>query len=362
MALIVVPRYGIARVLAACAIGWLLAGTTAADMDCPTARNSAEAAICGNKELMALDKQLNEAYKQALEQSSSPDWLEKDQRKWLKKRDRTASSGAEWLHTLYQDRIETLQCEPWRKLSNTVLTEPKTDPAYPDVWDFVPPKGEELHHVVLLPDGDVGLELYNPKTDTMRAQRMFFDRPLSFDDRCRIRENIGMPPFGPAPLTNGHAVMSVGFGGVRPNGCYAGLESNVVIYANQDLTNILVNKTLLYLLNKPVHWQTKPGCYEGPSFDYRVVSLGHLKFVPLPDGTFLVVQLFGDFVGISDFVVRFDEQFQSRSHLLNDRLFVVDGIDESASKYGDRASGDLSLWKIQRDLYRRLMDIKNGRK
>jgi hypothetical protein len=190
----------------------------------------------------------------------------------------------------------------------------------------------------------------------MRFQRLFFDRPLSQEDQCRIADNVGMSNTR-VQLRDGRVIMNLGFGGVRPNGCYAGLENHVAIYADPSQTKKIFDKTFLYILDKPRHWTPRPDCNEGPAFDYRILSLGRLQLLPLPDGTFLV----GEFYDNS-FLLRFDNQFESKAQgdLLNTKLFVVDGVGTEG--YGDRASGDLNLARLHRDLYLRLMDLKKQSK
>jgi hypothetical protein len=253
-------------------------------------------------------------------------------------------------------------CDPFRKLTDSPPGEVKEIPVYPDVWDFVPDpaRGEEIRRMVLLPDGDVGLGFYSQKEDKWRFQRLFFNRPLSEEDQCRIEGNVGTANTR-AKFPDGRIIWSMGSAGWRSNGCYDGLEGQVVMYADESQKKILTHKTFLYILDKPRHWKPKPNCYEGPAFDYRIVSLSQLDLLPLPDGTFLVADLYGIYSGVAQFIVRFDGSFQSKSRFLNDKLFVVNGVQTGAGEYGERANGDFNLSRLHRDLYRRLMNIKEGK-
>jgi hypothetical protein len=250
-------------------------------------------------------------------------------------------------------------CVQWRKLRNSPPTVIKEVTAYPDVWDFAPDaiRGERIQQMVLLPDGDVGLFLVGDGGKTGQYRRMFFNKPLSEEDRCRIANNVGMSRTS-ATLSNGHYIMNLGFGGTRPNGCYAGLEDSVAIYADDSRETKVIQKTLLYILDRPRRWNPKPHCYEGLAFDYRIVSLSLSRFLSLPDGTFVLAQLHGERAGVSPFIVRLDQQFKTKSRLINQRFFIMDSAQVFAGQYGSREGGDLNLARLHQDLYTRLMEMK----
>ena len=93
---------------------------------------------------------------------------------------------------------------------------------------------------------------------------------------------------------------------------------------------------------------------DGPSFYYRVRAVA-AGFLPLKDGTFLLVSRNGD-----GHIIRFDENFQTKSKLMNNKFFWMDTDELSRfeAKYGDRADGDKNLKQLYADLYELLMNRK----
>jgi len=72
--------------------------------DCAKATTTIEKMICADAELSRLDLELGRLYEIALKQAPKPERLLKQQRTWLKERDRCADVAG--LRLTYQDRID----------------------------------------------------------------------------------------------------------------------------------------------------------------------------------------------------------------------------------------------------------------
>lgn len=362
-----VRRDGKRKLAVLCAVATLLSANTAFALDCVKARTPAEKTICSNSALQQLDSELNAVYRDALKASSDPKVLSAAQRVWLKKRDAMASAGFFTLQSAYIARINTLRTLRCESLSKPASSRPpglKAAPAYPDVWEFMPNSGQELTGMVLLPDGDVGLRLNNEKSGEVGFKRFFFDRPLTPEDQCRIRSNVGMAPF-PATLPDGRIITIVGGEDWTPRThCYLGPATSVLVYSTGPQSAAkypLIEKTFLYVLGKPQHVENGNICESNPSehFNLRVIALPYFQFMPLPDGSFLVMSTGGRYVGLPGFVMRFNSHFQTRSQILKGKLFIVDTAKLKRWLYRADFRDDALM---QRGLLRWLTVKKQGRR
>jgi hypothetical protein len=145
-------------------------------------------------------------------------------------------------------------------------------------------------------------------------------------------------------------------GGWRSGGCIDDLNYGIAIYNKAD-NEYISGRKLLYVFDKPKYYETHyPDCLDGPSFYYQVNAV-EAEFLSLKDGTFLLVVPEG-------YVIRFDEHFQTKSKLMNDKFFWMDDndmYDFESAKYGDRADGEVNLKQLYTDLYQLLMK-KRGKK
>lgn len=93
----------------------LLTATSAhaASFDCGAARSPIEHAICNDPQLSALDSELANAYRAALnKRGADTDALKAGQREWLKQRAPSGEIDVAALKTAYRARIDELQSQP----------------------------------------------------------------------------------------------------------------------------------------------------------------------------------------------------------------------------------------------------------
>ncbi|MHB1530038.1 MAG: lysozyme inhibitor LprI family protein [Acidiferrobacteraceae bacterium] len=357
------------RLTALCAVAALLCANAALALDCTKTDTPAKAVICSSPELQRLDGEVSVLYHKALKESSSPGTVRAGQREWLNARDIEVAggAGADALKEIYRTRIKGLRCELLaEKLGNAPLPKFKTAPVYPDVWGYLPnPKGPDLIGGALLPDGDVGLDLLDEKEGRVDTKRFFFHRPLTHEDRCRIRLNVGGGFLFHATLADGRIITMVGGGDWTPQThCYLGPTTYATVYSDTPARagrGTPIEKTFLYVLDKPRRVENGNICESNPSehFDLRVRALPLLQFMPLPDGSFLVMSLGGPEVGYPSFVLRFNSHFQTKSQILKGKLFVVDTAKLNRwLSHADFGNDEL----MQRGLLRWLTVKKPGRK
>ena len=103
------------RGIAAIAFAFVLLPTVAqaASFDCSAARSPIEHAICNDAQLSALDGELADAYRAALnKRGADTDALRAAQRDWLKQRAPSGAIDVAALKAAYRTRIEELQAQP----------------------------------------------------------------------------------------------------------------------------------------------------------------------------------------------------------------------------------------------------------
>lgn len=363
----IVRRSGTVAFATVCALATGLVGNTAYALNCTKPTTRAEAAICASPTLQRLDRELDALYHKALKESASPNTLKRQQQEWLHALNLETSGGAgpAILEGAYRGRMAILHCDLMGKavLRPVVL---KKLPADPNVWSFLPAtKGPQLFGGVLLPDGDVGLDLYDQRTGQEEFKRFFFARSLSKVDQCRIKLNAAMDGFrfGHATLSDGRTIIALPGGSWTPRThCYLGPVSDAVdIYPEgRHSASQEIEKTFLYVLDKPEHVVNGSICEANPSesFTLRVMSLPITRFMPLSNGAFLVMSANGRAAGLPDFVMRFNSHFQTKSQILKGRLFIVDTAKLNrwlASDHWTNYGG------MQQDLLRWLTDNKQAR-
>ncbi|MDF0666769.1 MAG: hypothetical protein P0119_11955 [Nitrospira sp.] len=139
----------------------------------------------------------------------------------------------------------------------------------------------------------------------------------------------------------------------QSKGCFERTERLLLL---KDAQGKLIAQTyLFYILSKPKRFTVREDCYDGEDFTYQVEAI-RASLVPLEDDTFLVVDR------DHGLVIRFDEQFKTKSKLLNRRIFV-DNLQTfgSSEGYGSREEGNRDWQRYEDDLYRHLMDVKGGK-
>jgi uncharacterized protein YecT (DUF1311 family) len=88
---------------------WLVLGFTvqAASFDCAKAGTKVEHIICDTPEISKLDKELNSAYKTALQDKAKEKQIRQEQKQWLK--NRSNCTDADCVKLAYEKRLSTLQ-------------------------------------------------------------------------------------------------------------------------------------------------------------------------------------------------------------------------------------------------------------
>ena len=359
------------RWMAALVLGLLWVAPGFAQGFCAHPRTPVEVTICTHPKLRSLDATLNRVYRaasRALGQTGATYRLD-EKRIWATELNLVAPTDVAGLESLYRSQIREerylLRCAPYHIApASPPPPPPKVVPHYPDVWDYRPPPGERLYGWVLLPDGDVGIKLLNDKTSRFSYRRLFFHKPLTEADVCRIRQNAGGVIPSPTFLPHGHMLVPLPAAGHGI--CYSDLGNNTAIFARHSARSpVLMRKTLLYVHQTPQRMVS--GCPHEGSFMVHVSSLAPLSYLMLPDGTLLAeVGLFAPASTIypRPFLLRLTEHLHTRSPLLNKRLFIVKtadlrrwtdeyGHDDCDSQWGSH------LCRMQRNLYHRLMNLEH---
>jgi len=213
------------------------------------------------------------------------------------------------------------------------------------VWDWVVPDSNTFGHVLgveLRNDGDVLITFDNNGATFFGRQR---SSPTTSQKWIHGDATVH--------LKNGGVIQRAGALGGRSGGCYDRL--NAVISKKDSSWKDMARKKLLYLYEKPERYVTKKECLDGPSFINRVDSV-FADFIELEDGTLLYLD------HRHGLVVRFDDNFGSRSSLMNSRLFLMDE-DKFLEllrqiHYGSVETGDLNLQILQDRLYKELLTVK----
>jgi uncharacterized protein len=343
----------------------------AASFDCAKAGTKVEKFICGDAEISKLDEELNAAYKTAVQDEKQADTIKQAQKQWMK--ERNGCADAECVKSGYRKRIEQLHpsqnaapqaqaaAAPPPQVAQSgvanadATASAKKYPPYPDVWEWVAPEhmragvGIDLW---TLPNGDVLInyaDLDNPRDNhnvTFFSHETFRQAEQALGT-YRPSEEKAKIPYG-----EGRTLQVLGCLGCRSGGCYNGLDGRLAIRSAANKSE--ERKTLLYLSDQPQHYKTQKHCLDGKDFDYWVDAV-FPEFMPLADGTFLLVDLHG-------LIVRFDQNLKTKSSLINTRLFWMDAeeLEKFQAKYGDRADGDKNLKQLQRDLHRLILERKKG--
>ncbi|MFC3071394.1 lysozyme inhibitor LprI family protein [Phenylobacterium soli] len=85
-----------------------VAARSRAGADCASAAGLADQMICGDPEVAAADREMNRAYRRALQAVARPGALRADQRDWLAIREDAAHHSRRALAQVYQQRIDEL--------------------------------------------------------------------------------------------------------------------------------------------------------------------------------------------------------------------------------------------------------------
>ena len=246
----------------------------------------------------------------------------------------------------------------------------KKYPPYPDVWDWVTPYPTRMSYrfqAEVQPDGDVQLS-YELKSKSPKPTEDVLPRGEEYSFLFFSKRSVPPPKDFPAPhkkwrviLPNGKIIMSSGADRGGGN-CFRLFERDFTARDHEE--NELARKTLLFVLDRPETFVPNGMCegepYDRPAFSYRMTTM-LADLIPLEDSTFLVVDY------EHGIVIRFDERWQSKSLLLNRRIFVMDRQELQAfirnrkSLTTDEKDHGLPRPPVDEDLYQYLMTFKEDK-
>ena len=332
------------------AVGFICVGACAASFDCKSAKTEVEKTVCVSAELSKLDEELANAYRDALLKHSNKALFQQSQRLWLKQRGPRCSSDEKCLLRLYGERLTAIQ---GGTAANSLEMPAVSLTAYPDVWDWVAPKGRVLNGAILGKDGRVWIS-YNLRKDAFTSKPGEY---VEFFSRRRFTGR-GVPPElietgnGDITLPSGAIFGSMNLRGMRSGKCFDGL--NGVVGKRASGSNPAEWKVLLFLFDKPQRHVVPENCLgmDGSDFIYRVESV-FPDLLPLKDNTFLVVD--------SDHgvIIRLDENWNTKSALLNKKIFIWDA-EELRSSAHELHDDDLQEWHDR--ILERLLNTAKGKK
>jgi hypothetical protein len=128
--------------------------------------------------------------------------------------------------------------------------------------------------------------------------------------------------------------------------CYNRLDRTVNLSKN-GMKTAVEEKVFLYVRPEPRIHRSPDHCNETRSFKVWAEA-GGSRLVPLEDGTALLVDT------TSGIVLRIGQNLESRSRLVNDKVFEVDKREfndwQAAGNYGDRADKGIDFARMHRDL------------
>lgn len=153
-------------------------------------------------------------------------------------------------------------------------------------------------------------------------------RTVTDEELTRKWARLTLKPRWQVDLSDGTTVRVLDGRGTRSYGCYDQLNARAI--TSDSSGKYTEEYRLLYVLPKPVRYQTKERCLDGPDFVTRIVMLsGQLSDF---DGTtFLMAD---PLLGL---VIRFDGRLHSKSKLLGSDLFVVpeEAFQRVLERFGD---------------------------
>lgn len=390
------------------ALGWLMLSINAqaASFDCAKAGTKVEHIICDTQEISKLDDELSAAYKAAQQDKTNVEKLKQAQKQWMKERNGCADAAC--VQSAYRKRVEQLN------LTQNVAAQPritqtgavnagtnstvKKYPPYPDVWEMQFPllanKQFPALRNVWLDNGDIwfgfiskektkktlieGIPLkeFTGITFFSRQTIVFSDANdevgVGNDTKIKLINTSSKHYFpGTTELADNSYVISSN--GSFDKGCYQGPGGNQLTryQSIKTLRTLQPSKVAFLLLDEPITITT--GATDGPNraaacdaaeetITTRVVSISG-EMLPLGEGGFLLVDR--DY----GWVIRFDSNLNTRSELLNKRLFVFDTellnahfINKVSGRNYRDAHGWTKMQEINDDLYAYLVKLSKGEK
>lgn len=272
----------------------------------------------------------------------------------------------------------------------------KKYPPYPDVWGIELPVSESVDYaalrVVRMPDGDymvvyakAWVKLKEKEKAKYVGQLVFSGASKDFktDDEYnkffeQMREEgrilrFHAPPAKRKIITEEDRIkrladsssygrgISVGGGDVRTEDCNP-LDGYLVMLNKDGKT--LSKKKLLYVYSKPMKKEVPLTCegtetYRGKFYYEKVHFLEEMAYYSLEDDTFLFVGFLKNQSPPSVVVIRFARDFETKSDLINKKVFVVD--EEVYEKLTYKPDLDNQV-KVDQAMYNYLIKIKKNNK
>jgi len=233
-------------------------------------------------------------------------------------------------------------------------------PPYPNIWNLQIPDSEYPISGISarkLPDGDVLISYQSCcGHDRLRNVTFFGGKQYRSVEEALGGAYRASSTVAQFKTSRGYTIGSFGTRSGLFQNCYDGLNAYTVVYGDPLLRDMVVNKTVVWLLDKPEKHTSPKHCNETRSFMYWAESIGG-QMVPLDDGTFLLIDT------PHGVVIRFDEWLRTRSPLLNKNLFVIDTDlfwARFGGRYGDRAAQGIDFQRLHRDLRRWLLEIRGN--
>ena len=331
----------------------------AASFDCKKAGTEMEKTICSDSKLSQLDEKLAAAYREALEKAPQKgESLREGQRQWLRERNECADTHC--IKDAYKLRLADLKLvstglasekgtksQQGAESSNIAATgseATKEYPPYPDVWGYELP-WPDLGQVFVykMQNGDYAITYpFREKEEDKYFIKYFFSEKqkiLTKEEYRLIQQRKSAEKYN-ITLKNGEHMTRFVFdaGGE----CTNYFSDN---YFNKtDKTGRIVFKKMAFYLHDVYKKVTFLDLYElrkcaGPGeMLMRLENVGD-SFIPLDDGTFLLLNRDGGFI------LRFDKDLNTKSELLNKKVYLIDRdffvknfvdkyrLDDSAQSY-----------------------------
>lgn len=284
-----------------------------ASYDCSkTKKDTVEWKVCTNQALSILDKDINIIYKIIKREFNSPN-LKKEQRLWLK--DKNKCKNKECIETLYKIRI--------KELINYIGLDNKIDD---DLWDmhFKAPKGHETASFDIYKIKNIYLlEMFNFTTD-IEVIKLF---PTNKEFKLSVNETNNLFKYmrDMYVRTSKKIIFSDGSSvsrlqDMRGGGnCSPLFDSSHHFVLKDKDNNILSERYLLELVDNPVKRKSEGYC-ETEDFNgfmtQRIIVQGASIYPFGSDGFISKVR--------SNEIIRFDKNLNTKSKLMNTRLFWMD--------------------------------------
>ncbi|MFB3884944.1 MAG: hypothetical protein ACE144_06930 [Thermodesulfobacteriota bacterium] len=212
-------------------------------------------------------------------------------------------------------------------------------PPYPDVWGYEFPWPEKnsrnsFINVTKMPDGDYLVTYVRERQKLKRKDGSccdyiskyegvsFFSGKIFVEDeyKKRKRENIRVNHNITANGGNIIEQTSIATSGHCTDSFY-----DYYVIKKDSNKKYLERKMFLYLYDEPQRININKYCERNNSYnkDYflKKVENMYVKFAPIGDGTFFLYDPEGNVI------IRFDEKFNTKSALMNKRVFMIDRSD-----------------------------------